>query len=117
MAHAVNPVGPAEAKELLDSGLKYLDVRTPGEFANGHPPGAVNVPIMLPAEQGMAPNPDFESGVVNEFPDKEDALVVGCAAGKRSAMAAQKLSTLGYTIYDQTTGFAGWSQSGLPVAK
>ena len=49
-------VTPKEAKNLLENGYRYLDVRTEREFAEGHAEGAVNIPI---AGEGMVPNPDF----------------------------------------------------------
>ena len=40
------PISPQDAHDLMTrEGYTYVDVRTEGEFANGHPEGAVNVPI------------------------------------------------------------------------
>lgn len=48
MASAAAELSPAQANEYNSSGKwKYLDVRTPEEFADGHAPGAINVPLML----------------------------------------------------------------------
>ena len=52
-------VSPQEAKSLLDEGYVYVDVRTPEEWAAGHPAGSTNVPWALSAPGGMSPNPDF----------------------------------------------------------
>lgn len=35
------------AKELVDAGHHYVDVRTPEEFEGAHPEGAINIPYML----------------------------------------------------------------------
>ena len=40
-------LSPSEAKQLVDEGWVYLDVRTEAEYAAGHPVGARNVPVML----------------------------------------------------------------------
>ena len=38
-------VSPAEARKLVEAGALLLDVRTPGEFASGHLPNAVCIPL------------------------------------------------------------------------
>jgi hypothetical protein len=43
------------ANELVEAGHKYVDVRTPEEFENGHPEGAINVPYMLKHGGGNCP--------------------------------------------------------------
>src|SRR5688572_19907186 len=48
-----------EAEALMGQGATFVDVRTPEEFADGHVPGAVNVPISLAQGGGMVPNADF----------------------------------------------------------
>ena len=58
---AVRHVSVAEAHELQQQGSIYLDVRSTWEFLDGHPAGAMNVPLLEPDEQTgqMLPNPDF----------------------------------------------------------
>ena len=69
-------------KEILNS-ASIVDVRTPGEFAEGHYPGAVNIPL-------------------NEFTDRLDELkemkqpiVAYCRSGARSGMAVSMLKQNG----------------------
>jgi len=121
---------PNGAKELLDSGegWTYLDVRTPEEFAAGHPPGAYNVPVALadPA-RGMALNQSFVEVVQKHFP-VVSKLVVGCAMGGRSARACEMLAAAGYSrLANVHGGFSGatdmsgeitqpgWQACGHPV--
>jgi rhodanese-related sulfurtransferase len=123
----VKRVSPAEAKDLVDQGWTYLDVRSEPEFAAGHPKGAHNVPIAHSGPRGMQPNPDFLNVVEALYP-KDARLVVGCQAGGRSLRAAETLAAAGYTqIIDQRAGFGGardsfgqvsepgWAAAGLPV--
>ena len=44
---AIKEVTPQQAHDILtnDPSAAYIDVRTEGEFANGHPQGAVNIPV------------------------------------------------------------------------
>jgi rhodanese-related sulfurtransferase len=123
----VKRVSPAEAKQLVDEGWTYLDVRSEPEFAGGHPKGAHNVPLMHSGPGGMQPNPDFLA-VVEAVYAKDARLVVGCQGGVRSARAAGVLEGAGFTqIVDQRAGFGGardafgqvaeqgWAAAGLPV--
>lgn len=128
---AIQQVTPDEAQKLLSEGYRYIDVRTEGEFASGHPATAVNVPVVFPdpATRQMVVNPDFVRVVEAHFA-KDASIVVGCQAGGRSQRAAELLSEAGYTrvvnmqggfggARDQTgrTVVAGWHERGLPVCK
>jgi len=120
-------VDPTEAKGLLDAGWSYVDVRSEAEFAQGHPVGAVNVPILHFGPGGPRPNPDF-LGVMSRLYTTDTKLVLGCKSGGRSARACQVLAGAGYAdLANMDGGFsgavspagtviqAGWSQSGLPT--
>lgn len=64
-----------------------LDVRTPAEFAGGHAEGAINIAVQeLSRRLGEVPS--------------DRPIVVYCAAGGRSASAAQMLAGAGRTVYD-----------------
>lgn len=76
--------GSAAAKEKIKQGARVIDVRTPGEFASGHYPGATNIPLQ-----------ELE-GRIAEVGDKRSPVVVYCASGMRSAKAAQVLSAAGF---------------------
>lgn len=78
------------ARELLNAGHHYLDVRTFEEFSEGHIEGAVNVPYMYKAGSGMKRNLKFLDDVGARF-DKDDEIVVGCQIGNLSQMAAAEL--------------------------
>jgi rhodanese-related sulfurtransferase len=119
-------ISPQEALAKMNEGYVYVDVRSEPEFVEGHPTGAVNVPIMHMGAGGMTPNPDFLKVMTASFP-KDGKIVVGCKAGGRSRRAAQALTAQGYTsILDQRAGWdgardsfgqvtePGWSRAGLP---
>jgi phage shock protein E len=76
----------AAARESLAKGAVLVDVRTPGEFEDGHPAKAVNVPV-----------DEVETKVPALF-KKEQPLVVACVSGKRATRAAKALHALGYTV-------------------
>jgi phage shock protein E len=82
-----------------------LDVRTPGEFAAGHIPGAVNIPHDAVAERFA------ELGV-----KPDDEIVVYCQSGRRAALAEDVLAGAGFRRVRHLEGdFAGWQADGRPV--
>ncbi len=98
-----------EAHALQQQGYTYVDVRSTGEFAAGHPAGAINVPLIEPdSDTGqMMPNPEFARVMQSEFqPDAK--LLIGCQVGGRSMRAAQMLRAFGFTdVVNVRGGFAG----------
>ena len=80
-----------------ETGYAIVDVRTAEEFAAGHIPGAVNVPVESIGEVQPA-----------ELPDTGQRLFVYCRTGKRSADASEKLVALGYTDIVDIGGLDTW---------
>jgi len=118
-----------EAKQKLDEGYVYIDVRTEDEVDAGHPSGAFHVPVRVQTDAGMQPNEDFLTVMSACFP-KDTKLVIGCKAGPRSLTAAELLVGAGFTnVVEQRAGFAGardafgsvvdmgWQAAGLPVSR
>ena len=122
----IRSVTPEEALALVQEGAVYVDVRSEVEFEQGHPPGALNLPIAHLGPGGMTPNPEFMS-VVEKVLGKNEKLVLGCKAGGRSRRAAELLVQAGYTdVADMAAGWEGsrdafgrplpgWSRRNLPV--
>jgi len=127
----IKQISPAEAFEILktDRNAVYLDVRTAREFELGHPPGALNVPVVLldPSGGPARPNERFLE-IVREHVGSDAMLVVGCQSGMRSQRASEILVSAGYHhICNVQGGFggsrdpsgralaAGWRDLGLPV--
>lgn len=86
----------ANARHLL------LDVRTPEEFASGHIPGAVNIPV------------ESLQSRLSEISSDQD-IVVYCRSGNRSAQASQILAQAGYSAIYDLGGIINWSAQGYPV--
>lgn len=118
-------IGPAEAHARMQRGWTYLDVRTPEEFALGHPAGAFNVPVELLAPEGMRTNPRFAEVVRARFGDAR--LIVGCKSGNRSKKAVALLAGAIAEVVEQHAGWdgargdfgevvePGWLRVGLPM--
>jgi sulfur-carrier protein adenylyltransferase/sulfurtransferase len=89
-----------------DNGFTLLDVREADEFEQGHLKKAIFLP------RGF-----LEVKVEKALPDKTQPIVVYCAGGTRSALAAKTLQDLGYTdVYSMRGGFTDWKNNGLPFA-
>jgi rhodanese-related sulfurtransferase len=124
-------VPAAHAALRKDPKAIYLDVRTEQEFAEGHPEGAINIPIGTPNPvlQRLEPNPDFLA-VARKVVPPGGPVIVGCRSGPRAEMAARVLSENGYADvrwvlggFHGLTGPAGdrvapgWLELGLPVSR
>lgn len=81
-----------------------LDVREPDEYAAGHVPGAVNIPMNdVPAR-------------LTELPQGQRIHVI-CQAGGRSRAVVDLLAQGGHDAVNVTDGTAGWLQRGWPVER
>ena len=81
---------PQAARALISGGAVVLDVRTTDEYAEGHLPSAVNVPVQALAQR-MAEVDALVAG------DKARPVVVYCTMGSRAAKAKQTLEAAGYS--------------------
>lgn len=78
-------------------GALLLDVRTPGEYAEGHLPGARNLPLQSLEE------------VVRVVPAKDTPLFLYCRSGARSGQATSELQRMGYTKVTNIGGIMNYS--------
>lgn len=111
----VEELSPAQVAEEIASGQALLvDLREPNESAvNGCIPGAVAAP------RGML---EFWADPASPYhrPEFDPArrIILHCASGGRSALAAQSLEQLGYTqIAHLAGGFKSWKEAGRPVTR
>lgn len=121
---SVELLSPQEAHALKGDATpwKHVDVRTVGEYEQGHASTSVNVPFMNASAAGMAPNPDFLSSIASvaePLGGKAAKLIISCQSGKRSALAAAALEKDGYTaLADVEGGYAAWAKDeSLPVER
>lgn len=82
-----------------------VDVREPDEFAAGHIPGALNMPLSRFDPAGL-PHPEGK------------VLVLNCLGGKRSGMALDKCGLAQKAVDTHLAGgFGAWQSAGLPVER
>jgi phage shock protein E len=85
-----------QARRLVDEGALLLDVRSTGEFAGGHLPGAVNVPVDDVPER------------MRHVAGHDRVIVVYCRSGMRSSRAAGLLRRAGFCTVHDLGGMANW---------
>lgn len=88
------------------------------DFAAGHAPGAVNVPVKLKTADGsMVDNPEFTTQVKAALPDTGAPVLVGCGGGSRAPLAVSLLATDYHGLIIVPEGYKGWVACGLPIEK
>ena len=99
--HDIVEIEPGAAVDVFDQAL-FVDVREADEYAQGALPGALHLPRGL-----------LELQVEGRVPDKDRKIIVYCAGGTRSALAAQALGQLGYSdVASMAGGFNKWKDEG-----
>jgi rhodanese-related sulfurtransferase len=95
-----------ELDALVGSGAAMVvDVREAHEFAEGHIPGAVNLPLST-FDAAQLPHPAGKK------------LVLNCLGGKRSGMALDQCAVARAEVDTHLAGgFGAWVQAGLPVER
>ena len=100
----IKEVTPAEALADEAENLVYLDCREPQEYNLGHIPGAVFIP------RGQ-----METKIEAVIP-RDKKVVIYCASGNRSALAAETMMQMGYSdVASMSDGFRGWVDAGGDV--
>ncbi|MDX2933862.1 rhodanese-like domain-containing protein [Streptomyces ipomoeae] len=93
------PLDPEQARERLPE-LTVVDVRTPGEYASGHLPGALNIPL------------DQWERALPALKESTAELLVVCASGARSEKACAVLAGHGIAAATLTGGTSAWAAGG-----
>lgn len=87
---------------LISEGAHVIDVRTPEEYSAGHYEGARNIPLSELSRR------------VNEIGARDDAVVLYCRTGSRSAMAANELRSAGFTSVVNAGGLSRMPRRASP---
>lgn len=96
-------ISVADAAVLRDDGAVIIDVREPDEWADGHIPGAILIPLgELPSRLGDVP------------PNRP--IVVVCRSGNRSAQGRDILLGAGFpAVTSLDGGMTDWAKAGMPI--
>jgi rhodanese-related sulfurtransferase len=93
---------PSVISTNLPGGIYLLDVREDDEWAAGHAPDAVHIPVGALNQR------------VGEIPQDQEVYVI-CRSGARSAYAAQALAGAGWRAVNVADGMTGWAVAGRPM--
>jgi phage shock protein E len=95
---------PSQVHSLLAQSPRpyLLDVRTPGEYKQGHIQGAELIPLNELAAR------------IAQLPKGREIVCV-CESGSRSSVAARHLQSQGYKVSNMRGGMGRWVSAGLPV--
>jgi rhodanese-related sulfurtransferase len=102
----IREVTPAEVKQMRERGdqMALVDVREDREWNLGHLPGAVHM------SRGTL------EGKIEQTVPRDRQVVLYCASGNRSALAADMLRQMGYeNVSSMSGGFKGWVHAGGDV--
>ena len=97
----ITEISPADAEQALGRAV-FVDVREAHEHETGAIPGSTLIP------RGV-----LESSAGSKLPDPTEEIILYCAVGERSALAAERLEELGYTnVTSLAGGVERWKREG-----
>ncbi|MEW5916471.1 MAG: rhodanese-like domain-containing protein [Gemmatimonadota bacterium] len=99
----IREISPADSVALHTraDGTLFIDVREPNEWNLGHIPGA-----------RLVPRGNLESNI-EALAERDQRIVLYCASGNRTALAADTLQEMGFTnVESMAGGFRGWVEAG-----
>lgn len=105
----ITHVNASQARELMTERPKLiiLDVRTPGEFAQGHIDGAINIDFK---------NENFATSLADL--DASQDYLIHCRSGGRSTKSLAVFKRAGFShIIHMDGGMIGWNKAKLPTVK
>ena len=103
---AANVITELDHKAFMEVSAEstVVDVRTPEEYAKGHVPGAINIPLATVGDS------------ISMFGATDTPIVVYCRSGYRAGKALEVLSEAGYTNLHHLEGdIKGWEEAGLEM--
>ncbi len=90
---------------IKNADVVLLDVRTAGEFAEGHIEGALNIDVK---------QADFIDKAKATLP-ADKTIAVYCRSGRRSVTAAEQLAAENFKVVNLEGGITAWKSAGMPV--
>ncbi len=84
-------------KVISDNNYRFLDVRTDGEYSDGHIPNSIHIPLQ-----------DIQSRISEIEKIKDKKIIVYCRSGARSSMASKTLLKEGFNVSNLTGGIMSW---------
>jgi rhodanese-related sulfurtransferase len=103
----VRDINVTAGKTMQNQGALLLDVREPDEYAAGHAPGSILIPLG-----------QLKTRLDEIRASERKPVAVICRSGRRSAQAADILQKSGFaTVYNVQGGMIAWEEAGFPVIR
>ena len=84
-------------KVISDNNYRFLDVRTDGEYSDGHIPNSIHIPLQ-----------ELQLRIYEIEKIKDKKIIVYCRSGARSSMASKTLLKEGFDVSNLTGGIMSW---------
>jgi phage shock protein E len=98
------PAGQPGAPAQPSGEIVYVDVRTTGEYSQGHVSGALNIPVE-----------EMDRRWQELEPYRDRQIVLYCRTGRRSGIAMEVLKSKGFTLLENGVNLDRMAARGLPV--
>ncbi|KAF2456090.1 Rhodanese-like domain-containing protein [Lineolata rhizophorae] len=107
-----------QLSEKPDENVQLIDVREPQEYANGHIPTALNIPVTTQPDALFLSPEEFEDRFGFAKPATDKGVIFYCKAGVRSATMAQLAINAGYKDVGEYKGsYMDWEKNGGKAEK
>ena len=95
---SVPSISSEESLEVIsDNNYRFLDVRTDGEYSDGHIPNSIHIPLQ-----------EIQSRISEIEKIKDKKIIVYCRSGARSSMASKTLLKEGFDVSNLSGGIMSW---------
>ena len=95
---SVPSISSEESLEVIsDNNYRFLDVRTDGEYSDGHIPNSIHIPFQ-----------EIQSRISEIEKIKDKKIIVYCRSGARSSMASKTLLKEGFDVSNLSGGIMSW---------
>ncbi len=105
-------------EEAQQEHVPVIDVRPAAMYEAEHIPGALNIPLVNPADGSMVPDDKLAAAIDAAGVKPQDDVVLYCQTGYHAGLAAQALARQGYTDIELYSGsMEDWTKQDLPVQR
>ena len=114
----IRTIGSARVAEAAKADVSVIDVRPAAMYEEGHIPGAVNVPLVVPDDGSMFTDEAIVDAIEAAGVEPSDDVVLYCQTGYHAGLAAEKLVGEGFAdieLYDGSMD--DWSAQQLPIER
>lgn len=109
-------VSSARVEEALNESVPVVDVRPASMYEEGHIPGAVSVPLVVPEDGSMISDDALVAAVEAAGVQQGDDVVLYCQTGYHAGLAAETLIDAGFSDVELYAGSMNdWTARGLPT--